>query len=111
MDVITTVNGLKLEHSNTVIVYENQPVVLSLNKNYKLTFSFIDDDKSEQNMEFDPVEKGLNITLKNFNNILGTTTARPIEFASINQKPLYISFCLRAINDVKILQYNIYIKE
>lgn len=110
MDVITTVNGMKLEHSNTIIVYNKQPASLLLNKNYKVTFSFIDDEK-EQNLSFNPVEGGLDIVLKNFNNVLGSSTSQPIEFASINGKSLYIAFTVEAIGDVKILQYNIYIKE
>ena len=110
MEIITTANNLKLEHSNTVIVYEKQPVSLFINQNYTITFSFVDDG-NDQNFTLNVVENGLNIVLRNFSNVLGTSTSQPIEFAAINGKSLYIAFCVQAIGDVKILQYNIYIKE
>lgn len=110
MVILTSANGMKLEHSDTVIVYEKQPVSLLLNQNYTITFSFIDDG-NDQNLSFNAVNNGLDIVLKNFNNVLGTSTSQPIEFAAINGKSLYISFSVQAIDDVKILQYNIFIKE
>ena len=110
MIITTKTNGLKLEYSDTVIVCDKQPVSLIVNQNYTITFSFIDDG-NDQNLSLTPVEKGLDITLKNFSNALGTSTSHPIEFATINGKALFIAFSVQAIGDVKILQYNILIKE
>lgn len=111
MEISTYVNGLKLEHSNTIIVYKKQSVILSLNHNYKIKISFNDDEEKEQNISFNVAEKGLELVLNNFQNALGTSSSQPIEFGAINGKSLYISVSVQAINDVKILHYDICIEE
>ncbi|MBR7161302.1 MAG: hypothetical protein IKD07_02690 [Clostridia bacterium] len=109
MEFTTIANGLKLEHSDTVIVYDKQPVSVCLNGGFTITFVFVDDG-TEANLAYNIVDGGLQITLINFNHALGTSSAQPFEFGAINGKPLYIAFSVRAVMDVKILQYNIYIK-
>ena len=110
MEFTTMANGLKLEHSNTVLVYDKQPVNVFLNGNYRINFVFIDDGK-EPNIAYNIIDDGLKITLMNFHQMFGTAAAQPLEFASINGTSLYIAFTVQAIGDVKVLIYNIYIKE
>ena len=106
-------NGdLLLTKSDTILVYDNQDVLLTFDEQFTLTFYFVEDSTIKENkIEIENVDNGIKLKLINFNNPIGVATTKPIPFATSNGKPVYVSFAVYSISKTKVLHYNIYTEQ
>ena len=112
MKVETKNGNLLLTKSDTILVYENEDLTLTLDEQFKLIFQFIEDSTIKENkMEFEDLDTGIKIKLINFNNPIGIATNKEIPFASANGKSVYLSFAVYSISKTKLLHYNIYTEQ
>ncbi len=100
--------------SGLVTSYENNPIEITIYSDYKLKFTFIQNEKeAKQQLNIVQLinETGINFELTNFDNPLGTATIKPIVFALDNraQKELSICFSVYVVGEAShTLQYTIY---
>ena len=113
MNVSTRQGNLLVAHSETVLVYNNEPTTIVLDGGYTITLKYEDSSTSENNHGISdaPTDAGVLITLKNFTNPLGTATASPIAFAKKNDQTLYITFSAHLIGNAKMVHYSICVGE
>lgn len=106
-------NGeLVLVRSDSILVYENEPVELTFDEQYTLTFRFSEDSTLKDNeINFEPLDVGVEFRLINFQNPLGTAIGKPIAFATADEKQVYLSFAVYSVGKAKILHYNIYTEQ
>lgn len=106
-------NGdLLLTKSDTILVYDNQDVLLRFDEQFTLTFMFVEDSTiKEHKMEIEDADNGIKLKLINFNNPIGLATTRQIPFATANGKSVYVSFAVYSIGKTKVLHYNIYTEQ
>ena len=104
--------NLLLTKSDTILVYENEDLTLTLDEQFVLIFHFVEDSTIKENkMEFEDIDEGIKIKLVNFNNPIGIATNKEIPFASANGKSVYLSFAVYSISKTKLLHYNIYMEQ
>lgn len=112
MNIKLKYGELTLIKSDSVIVHDNQPIKIMIDDEYTVLVTCADDASiPEQKIGILPNEKGIEISLVNFNNALGTATGKPIEFAKQNGNVICISLCVYVIGTAKIIHYNIYVKQ
>ena len=108
MNVSTRQGNLLVVHSETVLVYNNEPTTIVLDGGYTITLNYEDGNaESEQELSVNPSDVGVTITLKNFTNPLGSATAKPIAFAKQHNNTLYLSFSAHSIGTTKMVHYTI----
>ena len=77
--------NLILKRSDSVLVYENQPVVLTFDEQFKLSFKFVEDSTlKDQKMDIKQMDEGIVFELINFNNPIGVGTTQPVPFATVD---------------------------
>lgn len=103
-------NGeLLLAKTDTIIVGENEDLTLTFDEQFVVIFHFKEDSTIQENkMDFEDLDTGIRINLVNFNNPMGISTTRAIQFATADEKPVYIAFAVYSIGKTKVLHYNIY---
>lgn len=117
--------GLKISSDNYNVLqtgtvmsfYKDSPINLfckftEVDFGFEVEFSFIDTDTNEIGLE-KRVEEGNKIILecKNFKNGLGTGTTNPFELATVNNKKLYINFCITKLDSApRVLHYTFFIE-
>ena len=112
MNVSTHQGDLRIVHSETVFVYDNNPTTIVLDGNYTITLNYEDGNaESEQELSVNPSDAGVAIKLRNFTNPLGSATAKPIAFAKQHNKTLYLSFSVHSIGTTQMVHYTIYMGE
>ena len=103
-------NGdLTLVESDSVLVYEDKPIILTFDDQYKLSFLFSEDSTiKEYKINANPLTGGVEFNLINFNNPLGIAIGKPILFANADDKMIYVSVAVYSVGKAKVLHYNIY---
>ena len=103
---------LMLVRSDSILVYEDKPVQLTFDEQYTLTFRFSEDStRKDYEIDFNPLDTGVEFTLINFQNPLGTAMGKPIAFATADGKQVYLSFAVYSVGKANILHYNIYTEQ
>lgn len=101
---------LILVRSDTVFSANKDPIAITIEDEYTLKFTFLDDTTNpEQDIDVNTQNEGVELILKNFNNPLGTSISKPIEFAKLNGRSIYIAFAVYAVSSTKVLHFNIYV--
>lgn len=115
MEVKITTAGYEVINSGVVTAFNNEPICIQLPNEsgtpFKLTFCFLKDQsiKNHRIKAEAPNNNEVIVKLTNFNNPLGTGTARPVNFASFDGKQLYVSFYVYVVGEsVSTLYYTIY---
>lgn len=117
MDVRIKSGNTKVIASGTVISYNNNPIEISFGLGgnaLKLIFDFKNDKKqNERRIEAKQLGNNeLKILLLNFNNLLGTGTAKPILIGTLSGKKISINFKVQDNDKTsKTLHYTIYLGE
>ena len=97
MDIKIKNGNLSLISSESLLI-DGQPLTITMDNDYTIKFSFVDDStNTEQKVDVETNNSGVEFVLKNFNNPLGTGIAKPVEFAKKSGKAIYISFCVYGI--------------
>lgn len=101
---------LTLVRSETVFSANKEPIAITIEDEYTLKFVFSEDaTKPEQNIDVNTENDGVELILINFNNPLGTSISKPIEFAKLNGRSIYVTFAVYAVSSTKVLHFNIYV--
>ena len=88
MNVSTHQGDLRIVHSETVFVYDNNPTTIVLDGNYTITLNYEDGNaESEQELSVNPSDAGVAIKLRNF------------------------TFSVHSIGTTKMVHYTIYMGE
>lgn len=107
MNVDIKQGELTVINSGSVLVYDEKTTII-LDGNYEINFSYEDGTADDpQTFNITPNDKGVDIVLKNFNNPLGTASAKPIPIAKQGDNIIHIAFAVYKIGSTKILHYNI----
>lgn len=107
MEIEVKQGNLTIIRSGSVLVY-NDVTTLILEGNYIINFKY-EDGAADDPQKFDikPNDNGIDIVLQNFNNPIGSATAKPIPIAKQGDKIIYIAFAVYRIGTAKMLHYNI----
>ena len=103
MDVKIKQNGMDVLNTGSIVVAKDFETIITFDDEFCVKILFSKENK--QAIERNPIDNGIELVLKGFNNSLGTCTIAPMPIAKRNEKIVYISLCVHAINDVKLLSY------
>ena len=106
MEITIKQGNLQVLTTNSIIVPKGYETTIILDNEFEISVIFVDGKNQEIKKE-SIKNRGIRITLIAFNNSLGTSTINPIPIAKRNDKTVYMSICVYAINNVKILTYTI----
>lgn len=109
MDVFVKQGELQLLHSGIVHIAENESTKITLDNQFNIFFQYNDtDDDTDQKLGMVPLEHGVMLILTNFKNQLGSSTIKPIEIATTQDKTIYISFSIVEIGTSKVMSFGLY---
>ena len=110
MNISVKQGNLQVVQTGTVLISNNEPTTILIDNNYRIEIKYTDEaENKDQNISAHPIENGVAIELKNFNNPLGTTTTTPLPIATRGTQTISISLTVTAIGVAKILYYGIYL--
>ncbi len=100
-------DNLEVLTSGVIIASKDRKTRIILEKEFEIHIVFEDNIKDEVSISNLKGHVGVELKLKGFNNSLGTSTLKPLPIAKRKNKKVFISFCVHAINDTKLLTYNV----
>ena len=100
-------DNLEVLTSGVIIANKETKTRIVLEKEFEIHIVFEDNTKDEISINNLKGNVGVELKLKGFNNSLGTSTLRPLPIAKRKNKKVFISFCVHAINDTKLVTYNL----
>ena len=111
MDITIKQGNLRVVKTGTILVVNNEETVITLDNNYIIKLNYVDEPKEKkQGLFAKAIEKGLLITLKNFNNPFGAATKQPIPVAITEEDNVFLSLSVVAMPEMaKIVTYGIYL--
>lgn len=117
MKILKYSSNFEIIDSGALIAYDNDSnVIMSIecdeNFTFNLKFVFDSSDCKDHNLKLRIDDNTIELTCTNFDNALGTGTAKPIELATVNGKKVYLNFCAYSLlnNAMRKIDYTIYVE-
>lgn len=99
--------GLTVVQTGSVLVYDNM-TTLTIDGDYKIEIKYEDGSKDDpQDIKISPTDNGVELTLRNFNNPLGTASSVPIPIAKRGEITIHIALAVYKLGVAKMLYFNI----
>lgn len=105
METEVKVDGLILLSHGTLVARKDS--TFSLNFENSFDVRIVLNESGEQGIKGKSVPGGIELELIGFNSPLGTATIKPIDIAKRGDKTIFISLSVYAINDSRIIIYNV----